>query len=91
MMFAFQCLRFYGSQYPSVNLSIRTIQQPILCIQEDFVNSSYERFNYSSAGVKEPYERPSAFLTSPRQESGFVARDMYPSSNFPCDDCQTDP
>jgi hypothetical protein len=50
------------------------------------MNTSYEQFNNSSAGVKLPYERPSAILTSPKQENGFVARGNYPSDNYPCPD-----
>jgi hypothetical protein len=55
------------------------------------MNTSYERSNNASAGAKLPYERPTAVLASPRQESGFVENGNFPSSNSPCGDCQPAP
>jgi hypothetical protein len=50
------------------------------------MNTKYEQFNNSSAGVKLPYERPSAVITSPKQESGSLPSGNYPSDNSPCPD-----
>jgi hypothetical protein len=62
------------------------------------MNSSHERFNNSSAGVKLLYERPTAVFTSPKQQRGFRAQgnhveDLdstcgnFPAANSPCDAC----